>query len=181
MNKTKDIELKLENNKNLIRGEFIKIQGKVSKVIQALRTSFVSAKQSAEKIIGLSQDIDNAKNAKDHFNVDYRKLYKDVEECLKKHNDSFQKEYQGITEKILGFCSNMESLTENMDCELITKRELSALHEETNKLNSEVASREEEKKKMQEEISDWKRKTDNETSNDFLGKKSFLSVIIICI
>ena len=168
MLKSKELENKVEAKKNLIRGKFLKIQGKVSTVVQKLRTSLGTSSQSTEKIVGLNKEIENAQQARDHSKVDYRNLYKKIETCLTKQNDDIGKDLKGIKGKIEGWYARMESLTEQMDCELISKKELHEINVERKKIKQEIESIEIGKKKVEEEINQWKKK-----ANDGASKKIY--------
>ena len=144
-----------------IRGEFLKIQGQATKAFQALRISLMASNQSSSKILGLNEEIENAKNEKDSLNIDYRKLYKDVENCLKMQNENFHKEYKGVAEKIQGWSESMDSLVEQIDCDLITKKNLKEMHNEIDRLKHDVERREEEKKTMMNEIIIFKSKSND--------------------
>ena len=173
--------MKLEARKTQICGGLLKIQGKASIVIHKLRTSLGDSKQSTEKINGLKDKIESIPKTSDHSTVDYRKLYKEVDEILKAENLSVEKEIKEVMDKIHGWYSNMDTLTEEMDCDLITKKELSRMKAVRDGLQQEVISRESMKKKLEEEIQDWKKKLNDYTSIVFYREKNelFIEAIVI--
>ena len=71
---------------------------------------------------------------KDILKLDYRKLYGNIEACLGEENINVQKELQGVVGKIERWYTRMDTLTEEIDCELVTKKELKRASEEKNGL-----------------------------------------------
>ena len=156
--KSQELLYKFDEKKTRISNKFIKIQGKITKILQSLRGSFGNSKRSIDKIGELNQEIDNAQKEKDNSKVDYRKLYNSIEACLGEENLSLQKELQGVVGKIERWYTRMDGLTEEIDCELVTKKDLKRASEEKNGLISELESKEVQKKKMEEKIEELKGK-----------------------
>ena len=152
MANSQEFLLKVEDKKTTISNKIIKIQGKITKVLQSLRGTLGNSKQSMDKITELNQEIDNVQKEKDILKVDYRKLYGNIEACLGEENINLQKELQGVIGKIERWYTRMDTLMEEVDCELVTKKELKRTSEEKNGLIRNLNSKETEKKKMEEEI-----------------------------
>ena len=153
LDKTSEIQLQLEKRKNQICGGLLEIQGKASIIVNRLRTSLGDSKLSTGKMNDVKNLIESVKKSNDQPKDGYVSLYEEVEKWLKPQTDNVENEIHEVMENVRVWYSNMDTLTEEMDCDLISKKELRGMKTKLENLSNDNSAQKKDIENLTKEIS----------------------------
>ena len=153
---------------------FLKIQGKATILVKNMRTTVRSSNRSTGKLEKIKQEIEEVEKNGSNSKANFRELYKEVVSCLAvKESGTFKQELKTVSGEAQKCYMQMEELSEEMDCQLVTNKSIKektvieqSLHKDIEKLKDEKAKMEESLRKDIEKLKDEKAKMEESLRKD---------------
>ena len=156
--KFKELEINFAKRKASIMKGFLKIQGKATILVKNMRTTVSSSNRSTGKLEKIKQEIEEVEKNGSNSKADFRELYKEIVACLTvKEDETFKEELKTVTGEAQKCYKQMEELSNEMDCQLVTNKSIKEKIAIEESLRKDIEKLKDEKMKIEIDILDLKK------------------------